>query len=49
LLRLPCHPHPITGSRRLSVLEEAVAATRLRLDAQDWTEILVAATGVNVL
>lgn len=49
LLRLPCHPHPITGSRRLSVLEEAVAATRMRLDAQDWTEILVAATGVNVL
>ncbi|MBL0938895.1 MAG: aldo/keto reductase [Gemmatimonadaceae bacterium] len=49
LLRLPCKPHPITGSRRIGVLEEAVAATRVELTPQDWTEILVAATGSNVL
>lgn len=48
LLRLPCHPHPITGSRRIEAMAEAVAATRISLDVQEWTEILVAATGADV-
>lgn len=48
LLRLPSSPHPITGSRRIEAMQEAVAATRITLDVQEWTEILVAATGRDV-
>lgn len=48
ILRHPSRPHPITGSRRIEAIAEAVAATSLRLDAQEWTEILVAATGRDV-
>jgi predicted oxidoreductase len=48
LLRLPSRPHPIAGSRRIEAMQEAVAATRVRLDAQEWTEILVAASGTEV-
>ena len=48
LLRLPCHPHPITGSRRIDAMREAAAATAVALDVQEWTEILVAATGTDV-
>ncbi len=48
LLRLPSRPHPIAGSRRIEAMQEAVAATRVRLDAQEWTEILVAASGEDV-
>lgn len=48
ILRHPSRPHPITGSRRIEAIAEAVAATRLSLDVQEWTEILVAATGRDV-
>ena len=48
LLRLPSRPHPITGSRRIEAIQEAVAATRITLDVQEWTEILTAATGRDV-
>lgn len=48
LLRLPSRPYPITGSRRIEAMQEAVAATRITLDTQEWTEILVAATGKDV-
>lgn len=48
LLRLPSSPHPITGSGRIEAMQEAVAATRITLDVQEWTEILVAATGRDV-
>ncbi len=48
LLRLPSRPVPVAGSRRLEAIDEAVAATRLTLDRQDWTRILVAATGRDV-
>lgn len=48
LLRHPAHVIPITGSRRLDALQHAVDATRLTLDAQQWTAIHVAATGRNV-
>ncbi len=48
LMRLPSRPYPITGSRRIEAMQEAVAATRLTLDTQEWTEILVAATGRDV-
>lgn len=45
LLRHPSRPHPIAGSRRIAALQEAVAATTITLDAEEWTEILVAAAG----
>ncbi len=48
LLRHPAHVIPITGSRRLDAMQHAVDATRLTLDAQQWTAIHVAATGKNV-
>jgi len=48
LLRLPCNPYPITGSRRIEAMQEAVAATAITLDRQEWTDILVAATGKDV-
>lgn len=48
LLRLPSGPLPIVGSRRPEALREAVAALGLRLDASEWTEIWVAATGQRV-
>lgn len=48
LLRLPSKPYPIAGSRRVEAMQEAVAATHITLDMQEWTEILVAATGKEV-
>ncbi|MFN8716510.1 MAG: aldo/keto reductase family oxidoreductase [Gemmatimonas sp.] len=48
LMRLPSRPHPIAGSRRIEAMREAVAATRVPLDSQEWTEILVAASGEDV-
>ncbi len=48
LMRLPSRPYPIAGSRRIEAMQEAVAATGIRLDAQEWTEVLVAATGQDV-
>ncbi len=48
LTRLPSHPVPIVGSRRLETMAEAVASLSMHLDAQEWTEILVAAAGEDV-
>jgi predicted oxidoreductase len=48
LLRLPCRPHPVIGSRRLSVAEEAMAALALRLSNDDWYRIWSAAAGHEV-
>jgi predicted oxidoreductase len=48
LLRLPCRPHPVIGSRRLGVAEEAVAALKLRLSNDDWYRIWSASTGHEV-
>ena len=48
LLQLPSNPVVITGSRRLGGVRDAVTATRLQLDRQDWFAILEAATGVEV-
>lgn len=41
----PSRPHPITGSRRVEAIREAVASIALRLSRQEWTEILVAGQG----
>jgi predicted oxidoreductase len=48
LLRLPSNPIVITGSRRLDGVRDAVAATGLQLDRQDWFAILEAATVAEV-
>lgn len=48
LLRLPCRPIPVVGSRRLSATDEAVAAQKLTLTADDWYRIWSASTGHEV-
>lgn len=45
LMRHPSKPVPVAGSRRIEVMAEAMRATTLRLDAAEWTDIHVAATG----
>lgn len=49
LLRHPSRPVPVTGSRRVQALQEAVQALALPLDAQTWYEIWQAAEGREVL
>lgn len=48
LLRHPSRPLPVAGSRRIEALREAIAALRITLDAQDWTEVWQAAAGHEV-
>lgn len=48
LLRHPVKPLPITGSRRIEVVREAVAALDCRLDAESWYAILSAGAGQEV-
>jgi predicted oxidoreductase len=48
LLRLPCRPIPVIGSRRLSVSDEAAAALSVTLSADDWYRIWVASAGHEV-
>ena len=48
LLRHPSRPIPVTGSRRIEAIREAVAAVDVALDAQDWTEIWAAGSGFEV-
>jgi predicted oxidoreductase len=48
LLRLPCRPHPIVGSRRIEAMREAVAAPSLRLDAPTWHALWSASAGKPV-
>jgi predicted oxidoreductase len=45
IMALPCRPLPLTGSRRIEVVREAVSACTLTLEHQLWYEILEAATG----
>lgn len=48
LLQHPAQLVPITGSGRLQALHEAVAATRMVMERQDWFELLQAASGHEV-
>jgi predicted oxidoreductase len=48
LLRHPARLVPITGSRRLEAMREAVAALNVSLDAQTWYEIWEAGNGAPV-
>ena len=45
LLRHPARLIPLTGSRRLDAMREAVAALDVEIDAQAWYEIWVAGNG----
>jgi predicted oxidoreductase len=48
ILRLPSKPFVLTGSQRLSVLDEAIAATALKLTTQQWFTIYEACLGHEV-
>ena len=45
LLRHPSRPRPITGSRRIEVLGEAVAALGVTLSAESWYRVWEASVG----
>ena len=45
LLRHPARLIPLTGSRRIDAMREAVAALDVEIDAQTWYEIWVAGNG----
>ncbi|MEP7380182.1 MAG: aldo/keto reductase [Gemmatimonadota bacterium] len=48
LLRHPARPLPITGSRRLEALREAIAALDVTLSSDDWYRIWEAGAGREV-
>ena len=48
ILRHPSHPIPITGSRRIHALQEAVAALALTLSTEDWYRIWQASIGFEL-
>lgn len=48
LMRHPSRPIPVIGSRRTEAAAQAMAATRLRLSAEDWTRIWQAGAGHEV-
>jgi predicted oxidoreductase len=48
VLRHPSRPVPITGSRRIEAVAEAVAALALRLTAEEWYGVLEAGAGHEV-
>jgi predicted oxidoreductase len=48
ILRHPSRPIPITGSRRIHALQEAVSALALTLSAEDWYRIWQASIGFEV-
>ena len=48
LLRHPARLMPLTGSRRIEAMREAVAALDVEIDAQTWYEIWVAGNGAGV-
>jgi predicted oxidoreductase len=48
LMRHPSQPLPVIGSRRLSVADEAMAATGVHLSAEDWYRVWQAGAGHEV-
>lgn len=48
ILRLPARPVPITGTRRLGALREAIAALDVTLPREEWYEIWRAGAGREV-
>lgn len=48
ILRHPSRPWPITGSRRLQALQEAVASLTVELSGKDWYRVWQASIGHEV-
>jgi predicted oxidoreductase len=48
IMRHPSRPIPVTGSRRIEALAEAVAALNVRLSAADWYRIWQASIGYEL-
>jgi len=48
VMRHPSRPIPVTGTRRIEGLREAVAATSIKLAAEDWYAIWQASVGHEV-
>jgi predicted oxidoreductase len=48
ILRHPSRPLPVTGTRRIEAMREAVAATAVRLDRESWFRIWQGAAGHEV-
>lgn len=48
LLRLPVQPLILTGSSRISVLREAVAATQCHLSRAEWFDLWRASKGIDI-
>ncbi|RZT98078.1 aldo/keto reductase [Rivibacter subsaxonicus] len=48
ILRHPSRPLPITGTRRIDAIREALAATSLRLDRESWFDVWQASAGHEV-
>ena len=48
VLKHPSRPHPITGTRRIDGLRDAVAALNVQLDVEDWYAIWTASKGHSV-
>jgi predicted oxidoreductase len=48
VMRHPSRPFPVTGTRRIDGLREALAATSIRFDAEDWYAVWQASVGHEV-
>ncbi len=48
LMRHPSRPVPVTGSGRIAALQEAMAASAVRLSAEDWYRVWQASIGHEV-
>lgn len=48
IMRLPCKPLPITGSSRIGVIREAVNATQVNIEPDQWFMLLEAMRGEEV-
>ncbi len=48
VLRHPSRPHVVTGTGRPEGLQEAVNALKVRLNAQQWTQVWAASLGHEV-
>jgi predicted oxidoreductase len=48
ILRHPSRPIPVTGTRRIEALGDAVAALNVRLSAEDWYRVWQASIGHEV-
>ena len=48
LLKLPSNPLPILGTQKINRIEEAIEASKINMDIQDWFKILEVSSGHEV-